>query len=93
MKVDRRATTNEIKKAYRKLAKSMHPDKNIDDADAAMKFQKLTRAYEVLSDSEKRKVYDTHGEEGLKDDMNNQASSPFARFLMLLSFKFILFIS
>ncbi|KAG1712152.1 DnaJ shv [Nymphon striatum] len=80
LKVDRGATTNQIKKAYRSLAKNMHPDKNPNDPDAAGKFQKLTRAYEVLSDAEKRKVYDLHGEEGLKDDMNNHGSSTFASF-------------
>lgn len=49
------------------MAIKFHPDKNKDDPDAAKtKFQKIANAYETLSDSEKRKVYDEHGEEGLK---------------------------
>ncbi|XP_041375031.1 dnaJ homolog subfamily B member 11-like isoform X2 [Gigantopelta aegis] len=64
--VPRSATTNQIKKAYRKLAKELHPDKNQGDPEAEQQFQDLGAAYEVLSDSDKRKVYDKHGEEGLK---------------------------
>lgn len=67
LKVSRKASKNEIKRAYRKLAKEMHPDKNPDDPTANERFQDLGAAYEVLSDQEKRKVYDKHGEEGLKD--------------------------
>ncbi|KAL4217051.1 DnaJ subfamily B member 11 [Mactra antiquata] len=69
--VSKSANTNQIKKAYRKLAKEMHPDKNRDDPEAEERFQDLGAAYEVLSDEEKRKVYDRHGEEGLgKHDVN-----------------------
>ena len=52
------ATLNEIKKAYRKNAKELHPDKNKDDPNADAKFKDLGAAYEVLSDTDKRKKYD-----------------------------------
>jgi DnaJ-class molecular chaperone len=61
----RGASSNEIKKAYRQLSLKFHPDKN-DSEDAAAKFAEVAAAYEVLSDSEKREVYDNYGEEGLK---------------------------
>lgn len=61
--VQKNATTDEIKKAFRKLALKMHPDRGGDTE----KFQELNRAYEVLSDPEKRELYDNYGEEGLKE--------------------------
>lgn len=60
------ATDRDIKKAYRKLAMKWHPDKNPDDPKAQDKFQDLGAAYEVLSDADKRKTYDKHGEEGVQ---------------------------
>ncbi|KAK2178973.1 hypothetical protein NP493_521g01093 [Ridgeia piscesae] len=66
--VERGATTREIRRAFKKLALKKHPDKNMDDPDAHANFLKLNRAYEVLKDDELRKKYDTHGEEGLKED-------------------------
>ncbi|KAJ3567883.1 hypothetical protein NP233_g6069 [Leucocoprinus birnbaumii] len=55
----------EIKKAYRKKAMEHHPDKNINDPEAGVKFQEIGAAYEILSDSQTRHIYDTHGMEGL----------------------------
>lgn len=60
--VERNATQNEIKRAYRKLAKQYHPDLNKDNPQAEAKFQELNEANEVLSDSEKRRRYDEYGE-------------------------------
>mmetsp|Transcript_12375 Transcript_12375/g.18232 ORF Transcript_12375/g.18232 Transcript_12375/m.18232 type:complete len:433 (-) Transcript_12375:502-1800(-) len=61
--VEKDATDNDIKKAFRKLALKNHPDKGGDPE----KFKDITHAYEVLSDPDKRKLYDMHGEEGVKD--------------------------
>jgi len=79
--VSKRAKKNEIKKAYRKLAKEMHPDKNPDDPEANTKFQDLGAAYETLSDDEKRKIYDRGGEEALEKSNNGGGGGdPFASF-------------
>lgn len=59
--IDKSASTDDIKKAYRKLAKKYHPDKNPDDKTAEAKFKEVSEAYEVLKDPEKRKKYDTLG--------------------------------
>lgn len=55
-----------LKRQYRKLAVKYHPDKNNGSEEATAKFQSVSRAYEVLSDPEKRKLYDRHGEEGVQ---------------------------
>lgn len=68
LQVSKSANTNEIKKAYRKLAKELHPDKNKDDPNASEKFSDLSSAYEVLSDADKRKLYDRCGEECVKKE-------------------------
>src|SRR5690554_8156381 len=60
--VDRNASPEEIKKAYRKLARKMHPDLNPNDKEAQKKFQELNEANEVLSDPEMRAKYDKYGE-------------------------------
>ena len=69
--VDRNASDDELKRAYRKNAMKWHPDKNPDDkVQAEKKFQELAEAYQVLSDQKKRQVYDSYGEEGLKAGMS-----------------------
>jgi len=63
--ISRDATPKEVKKAYRQKSLEFHPDKNKEEG-AAEKFAEIARAYEVLSDDEKKEIYDRHGEEGLK---------------------------
>ncbi len=62
--VDKKASADEIKKAYRKMAKKYHPDAHPGDKAAEDKFKEANEAYEVLGDSEKRKKYDQFGREG-----------------------------
>lgn len=64
--VSKSATQDEIKKAYRKLALKYHPDKNKDNPDAEKKFKEVSEAYEVLSDQQKRQMYDQYGADALK---------------------------
>lgn len=65
--VDKTASEDDVKKAYKKKALLFHPDRNKDKAEEAhKKFQEIGEAFEVLSDKNKRKIYDTYGEEGLK---------------------------
>jgi len=65
--LDKSATANEIKKKYRKLARQVHPDKHPNETEKYhAKFQELQKAYEVLGDPEKKKLYDRYGEAGLK---------------------------
>ena len=63
--VQKSATKDEIKKGYRKLAIQYHPDKNPGNKEAEEKFKEATEAYEVLSDDEKRQIYDQYGFAGL----------------------------
>mmetsp|Transcript_11695 Transcript_11695/g.29582 ORF Transcript_11695/g.29582 Transcript_11695/m.29582 type:complete len:109 (-) Transcript_11695:820-1146(-) len=67
-----------LKKAYKKLALQFHPDRS-KDPHATEKFQKVSEAYDVLSDPKKREVYDTYGEEGLKAGMEDASQGPFRR--------------
>ncbi|CAK9152539.1 unnamed protein product [Ilex paraguariensis] len=67
LQVDKNAKDEDLKKAYRKLAMKWHPDKNPNNKkDAEAKFKQISEAYEVLSDPQKRAIYDQYGEEGLK---------------------------
>ena len=63
LELDKNASTDDIKKAYRKLARKHHPDLNPNDATAKKKFQEINEANEVLSDPEKRKKYDKYGKD------------------------------
>ncbi len=65
LEVSRTATEAELKKAYRRLAMKYHPDRNPDDHEAEEKFKEAKEAYEVLTDAQKRAIYDQHGHEGL----------------------------
>uniref|UniRef100_A0A672Z424 DnaJ homolog subfamily C member 10 n=1 Tax=Sphaeramia orbicularis TaxID=375764 RepID=A0A672Z424_9TELE len=65
--VSREATTREIRRAFKQLALTMHPDKNPGDLSAHDKFLKVNRAYEVLKDEDLRKKYDKYGEKGLDE--------------------------
>ncbi|GJP52098.1 hypothetical protein CLOM_g11200 [Closterium sp. NIES-68] len=73
LQVPRSASEDQIKRAYRKLALKFHPDKNPGDEEAKKRFQEIGNAYEVLSDGEKRRIYDQHGEEGVKQHSAQQA--------------------
>lgn len=74
--VSKSASTDEIKSAFRKLAKKYHPDLNKDNPDAAEKFKEAQEAYEVLSDDNKRKMYDQYGHAGV----NGAGASGFGGF-------------
>ncbi|MCW3065256.1 MAG: Chaperone protein DnaJ [Solirubrobacterales bacterium] len=64
--VPRDAPDTEVKKAFRRLARELHPDVNQEDPDAESKFKQAAEAYEVLSDPERRATYDRYGAEGLR---------------------------
>ena len=73
--VDRNADDATIKKAYRKLAMQFHPDKNPNNKEAEEKFKEASEAYEVLSDKEKRKIYDQYGHSGLENQFGGTGFS------------------
>lgn len=70
--IDKNASDAEIKKAYRKLARKLHPDLNPDDKEAHKKFQQINEANEVLTDPEKRKKYDQYGKDWQHADLFEQ---------------------
>ncbi len=78
--VKKNATDEEIKKAYRNLAKKFHPDKNKGNKDAENKFKEISEAYAVLSDREKREQYDRLGKEAFSGGNPFGAGGPFGGF-------------
>ena len=72
LSVDKKASEEDIKKAYRKLARKLHPDLNPNDKEANKKFQQVNEANEVLSDPEKRKKYDQYGKDWQHADQFEQ---------------------
>ena len=79
LEVKKEASSDEIRKAYRKLAAKYHPDKPGGDQ---AKFQELQTAYEVLSDPEKKELYDKYGEDGLKEGMGGASGDSLFDLLM-----------
>ncbi|KAI1000021.1 hypothetical protein K3495_g8180 [Podosphaera aphanis] len=73
--VDRKASDQDIKRAYHKLSKKYHPDKNLGNKEAKQKFVEVAEAYEGLSNPEYRKIYDVHGYEALKQRLQNGGES------------------
>jgi DnaJ-class molecular chaperone len=80
LEIEETASETEIKKAYRKLAVKFHPDKNQGGSDASEKFKEISRAYETLSDPQKRRMYDEYGEEGAGASGFTNASDLFTHF-------------
>jgi molecular chaperone DnaJ len=85
--IERRASSEEIKKSFRQLAFKYHPDRNPDDAKAELAFKEISEAYDVLSDANKRELYDTYGHAGLEgqqfrppEDLFEQFQDMFADF-------------
>lgn len=66
--VDKSASEQDLKKAYRKMAMKYHPDRNADDSEAEAKFKEVNEAYEVLGDAEKRSLYDQFGHAGVNQN-------------------------
>jgi DnaJ family protein A protein 2 len=78
--VEPTADAEAIKKGYRKMAVKYHPDKNPNNPQAQEKFKEVGEAYEVLSNPEKRKLYDQYGKEALKDGGHASAEDIFSQF-------------
>lgn len=78
--VDKNATREEIKKAYKKLAKKYHPDLNKDDSQAEQKFKEINEAASVLGDEEKRRNYDALGHDGFTNSARNGGRGGFSGF-------------
>jgi DnaJ-class molecular chaperone len=69
LNIEKNASEDEIKKSYKKLAVKWHPDKNPNNiVEAEAKFKEISEAYQVLSDPQKKEIYDNYGEEGLKNE-------------------------
>jgi len=79
--ISRDATPEQIKKAYRRLAVKYHPDRNPDNAkEAEEKFKEVSEAYKILSDPEKRQIYDQYGHQGLEAEMGAGAGTGWTGF-------------
>lgn len=72
--VSKSASADEIKKVYKKLAGQLHPDRNPGDQKVEARFKAVNRAYQVLSDPDKRKLYDEFGDESLREGFNAAAT-------------------
>lgn len=77
--VDKSASADEIKKAYRTLARKHHPDRNPDDPSAEARFKEISAAHAVLSDAGKRKLYDEFGPDGLREGFDPDAARNYQR--------------
>lgn len=77
-----------LRKSYYRLAKKYHPDKNPGNKEAEKKFKEITHAFEILNDDQKRKIYDVHGEDGLRggfdSDSGFNAQDIFERYILIL---------
>ncbi len=74
--IERGASSDEIKKAYRRLAMQYHPDRNPDDEEALERFKEVQTAYDVLSDSQKRQAYDRFGHAGVEGAAGGGGAHP-----------------
>ena len=75
--VGREATPEDIKKAYRRLARECHPDVNQHDCEAEERFKELNEAYECLKDTDKRRMYDQFGHQGASGRSSNSGFGGF----------------
>jgi molecular chaperone DnaJ len=78
--VDSTASEDELKRAYRKMARELHPDANPDDPNAEERFKEVTMVYEVLRDPERRRQYDMYGPEAVRGSGGGGAGEPFSGF-------------
>src|SRR5215470_5586729 len=77
--VPKNADADAIKKAYRKLAKDLHPDKNPGNKGAETRFKAVNHAFDVLGDAKKRAIYDEFGEDGLREGFDPERARAYKR--------------